>query len=87
VGVTTASREGRGRRWARDAFGLLAGGVVGAVVAVNVVIYSGIDRGYEASPAEVFDQNALVGVVVVVVLLAGPALGVALARRISRSLT
>lgn len=80
----TTRDEGRARRWARDGLGLLVGGLVGAVVAVNVVIYTGMDRGYESSLADVFDQNPLVGVVVLVILLAGPALGILLARRVSR---
>lgn len=65
--------------------GTLVGGVlglvVGAIVAVNVVIFSGIDAGYEAGLAEVFDYNPAVGVVVVAVLVLGPALGIYLARR------
>lgn len=64
--------------------GLVVGGLVAAVVAVNVVIFSGIDEGYEASPTDVFEQNALVGALVVVVLVAGPVLGVLAVRGLRR---
>jgi hypothetical protein len=64
--------------------GLVVGGLVAAVVAVNVVIFSGIDEGYEASPGEVFEQNALVGALVVAVLIAGPVLGVVALRALRR---
>jgi hypothetical protein len=58
------------------ALGLLVAGIV----AVNVVIYSGIDAGYEAGIGEVFDYNPLVGVAVVAILVLGPVLGILLAR-------
>lgn len=64
--------------------GLVVGGLVAAVVAVNVVIFSGIDEGYEASPTDVFEQSALVGVLVVAVLVAGPVLGVLALRALRR---
>ena len=83
--MATSTTEGRTRGWVLDiVVGLLAGGSVGAVVAVNVVIFAGTDRGYEASLADVFRQNALVGLLVVAVLFAGPVLGVMIARRVRR---
>lgn len=75
----------RRRVWLVDAVvGGIVGGVVGAIVAVNFVIYVGIDRGYEASIADVFGQNMLAGIVTVTVLVAGPVLGVVVARRLRR---
>lgn len=64
--------------------GGLVGGVVGAVAAVNLVIYSGIEGGYEATIPEVFRQSPVIGVVTVAILLAGPVLGIATARRARR---
>ncbi|MBT8207412.1 MAG: hypothetical protein HKN07_15455 [Acidimicrobiia bacterium] len=62
-------------------FGALVGFGVAAIVAVNVVIFSGIEDGYEASLPEVFRQNAFVGVLVVAILGAGPVVGAIVARR------
>lgn len=62
--------------------GVVIGFVVGAIVAVNVVIYSGIDRGYEASPSDVFSQNPVIGIVALTALVAGPVTGAYLARRV-----
>ena len=67
-----------------DIVGAILGFVVGAIVAVNVVIFSGIDRGYEASIPEVFRENAFVGVLTVAVLVSGPILGVIVSRRSRR---
>jgi hypothetical protein len=73
------------RGWLVDVLvGGIVGGVAGAVVAVNVVIFAGIDRGYEATIPEVFRENTLVGVVVVMILVTGPVLGVITARRLRR---
>ena len=60
--------------------GGIFGGIVGAIAAVNVVIYSGIDDGYEATLGEVFDQYPVVGVIAVGLILLGPAVGMAFAR-------
>ena len=60
--------------------GGIFGGIVGAIAAVNVVIYSGIDDGYEATLGEVFDQYPIVGVIAVGLILLGPAVGIAVAR-------
>lgn len=77
--------EHSGRGWLVD---ILVGGalgvIVGAIVAVNVVIYAGIEGGYEASIADVFRQNRLVGAVTVAILGAGPIFGVLVARRLRR---
>lgn len=70
------------RAWLADiVIGALAGGVVGAIVAVNFVIYIGIEGGYEASIPDVFRQNTLAGIVTVTILLIGPVVGVIAARR------
>jgi len=61
--------------------GGVIGGVVGAIVAGNFVIYVGIEDGCEASIPDVFRQNVVAGVVTVAVLLAGPVLGIVGARR------
>ena len=70
------------RGWIIDVgLGGLIGAVLGAIVAVNVVIMSGIERGYESGLREIFEYNALLGVIIVSILVAGPVLGVSLARR------
>ena len=70
------------RAWLADiVVGGIVGGAVGAIVAVNFVIYVGIDRGYEASIPEVFRQNLLAGIVTVTILGSGPVLGAIIARR------
>ena len=69
------------RGWIIDlVVGGITGGIVGAIVAVNVVIYSGIDDGYEATLGDVFDQYPIVGVIVVAILLFGPLVGIGVAR-------
>lgn len=76
----------RRREWLIDVVvGGLLGGLAGAIVAVNVVIYTGIEDGYEASLADVFAQNTLVGLLTVGLLLAGPIVGVTMARRRRRA--
>lgn len=78
----TAPERSRKLGWLVDVLvGGIVGGVTGAIVAVNVVIFSGVDRGYEASLREVFGHSPFLGVVVVMVLAAGPVLGVLVARR------
>lgn len=60
----------------------MIGGLVGLVVAVNVVIYSGIEEGYEADLADVFGQRPIVGLLVLSILVVAPVVGVLAARRI-----
>lgn len=68
--------------WVTDGFvGVILGGVISAIVAVNVVIYAGIEDGYEASIGDVFDESLLIGLVTVAILVGGPILGVVLMRR------
>jgi len=64
---------------------LLAGGLAGFaiawIVAVNMVIFAGVDRGYQASVDEVLRHSTLLGVAVIGVILLGPIFGVGLLRR------
>jgi hypothetical protein len=75
-----------GRRIAESVAGAVVGFIVGAIVAVNVIITAGVDRGYEASLTEVFDESTLLGVAVVAILVAGPIVGVVGARRIRQKM-
>jgi hypothetical protein len=69
-----------GRQWTIDlVVGVILGGLVGAIVAVNLIITVGI--GYDVSLPEVFRENLLVGVITSVILVSGPIAGVALMRR------
>jgi len=61
--------------------GIVVGATVGGVIAVNLVIFSGIDSGYESSIGDVFAYNGVVGLIVVAVLVAGPFVGGLLAWR------
>ena len=75
--------DARTRGWLIDlVVGAMAGGVIGAIAAVNLVIYAGPEEGYEASPGRVFEHSLVLGLVVVAVLAGGPILGVVLARRL-----
>lgn len=68
--------------WLRDLLiGVVTGGIVGAIVAVNFVIFSGMERGYESTIPEIFRQSVVAGIVTVGLLLAGPIVGVWLMRR------
>jgi hypothetical protein len=74
--------------WLVDlAVGGLVGGLVGAIAAVNFVIYTGIEQGYEASIGEVFQHSLIAGIVTVMILVAGPVAGVLTARRLRRRRT
>ncbi len=61
--------------------GIVIGAAAGGVIAVNLVIFSGIDSGYESSIVDVFTYNRVVGLIVVCVLVAGPIVGGLLAWR------
>ena len=70
------------RSWLTDGLvGGAIGGVVGGVVAVNFVIFSGIEPGYEATIPEVFRQSMLAGIMTIAILVAGPVVGVWVMRR------
>jgi hypothetical protein len=64
--------------------GGVVGGLLGGIAAVNLVIFSGIEPGYEATIPEIFAQNTLVGVLTLVLLGGGPVGGVVFARRSRR---
>lgn len=89
MSTNLGDRAEQGRKaWMLDILiGGISGGLIGAVVAVNVVIYAGIERGYEATIPEVFRESVLVGSVVVAILVGGPLVGVWIARRLRRQRT
>jgi uncharacterized membrane protein len=72
------------KRMANGAIGAVLGFAVGAIIAVNVVITAGVDQGYQASLAEIFEENVFLGIVTVAILAAGPVLGVIIAHRLQR---
>lgn len=61
-------------------FGTIIGGVVGAILAVNLIITAGI--GYDVTLVDVFEENAIIGSVTTAILVAGPIIGVAIMRRL-----
>ena len=66
------------------AVGAILGLAVGAIIAVNVVITAGVDRGYQATIPEIFDESIILGVITVAIVAAGPVVGVIVARRIRK---
>ncbi len=89
MSTNNENRAAQGRKpWLLDVVvGGISGGLVGAVVAVNLVIYSGMERGYETTIPEVLRKSVLIGLLVVAILLAGPVAGVWIARRLRRQRT
>ncbi|MGD2059309.1 MAG: hypothetical protein PVF87_00450 [Acidimicrobiia bacterium] len=79
------AEPGRHRAWTVYVLGALAGAALGVIVALNVMIFSGVERGYEAGLGEVFAHSPLAGVLVVASLIAGPVVGVIWARWTRRS--
>ncbi len=72
--------------WLADiAIGVVAGGVVGAVVAVNFIITIGI--GYDVSIPDIFRDSILAGIATIAILVGGPVVGVILMRRRRRKRT
>lgn len=70
------------REWLTDVVvGGLIGGLVGVVTAWNLMIYLGLDRGYETSLLDAFDHSLMVGVPVIAALVGGPVVGIGVARR------
>lgn len=75
-------RAERTKGWLTDlAVGGIGGVLVAAVVAVNFVIFIGVERGYESSLGEVFEHSLVAGIVTVLILVTGPIVGVLTARR------
>jgi hypothetical protein len=73
--------------WTDIVLGGVIGGLIGAIAAVNFVIYVGIEGGYEATIPEVFRQSVVAGAVMVAILVGGPVVGVMIARRQRRKRT
>jgi hypothetical protein len=80
-------REAAGHRTATvvlAAVGALIGLVVAAIVTLNLHIVVGLEQGYAASPAEVFEHSIALGIFDVVLAVAAPvggALGMLWLRR------
>lgn len=71
------------RQWIIDlGLGMILGGLIGAIVAVNLIITVGI--GYDVTLPEVFGENLPVGLITTAILISGPIAGVALMRRLRR---
>ena len=79
--MRAASRRGI-RVWVVD---LVAGGLAGLgvawIVAVNLVITSVPEGGYEAGLGDVFGHSVVLGIVVIGVVVFGPVVGVTYLRR------
>jgi len=70
------------RGWLVDVVaGGLIGGIVGLVAAWNLMIYLGVEAGYEASVGEAFGHSLLAGILVTAALVGGPVAGIWVARR------
>lgn len=54
------------------AVGALIGLVVAAIVTLNLHIVVGLEQGYAASPAEVFDHSVALGVFDILLAIAAP---------------
>ena len=61
---------------------MLGGLVVAFIVLLNLHITVGLEEGYAASPAEVWDFSPLLTAADVVLLVGGPLLGLLAARRL-----
>jgi hypothetical protein len=68
-------------------FGLAAfcGLVLAVIVVLNLHIVAGLEEGYAASPGDVWQHSALLGLVDVALLAGGPLLGVVLLAWFHRS--
>ena len=71
-------------RTVRLAAAAFIGALVGGLVAVNIVIFSGAERGYESSLSDVFEHSTIVGILAIVALAAGPVAGVLVFLRAQR---
>ena len=70
------------RGWLIDVgAGGLIGGIVGLIVAWNLMIYLGVEGGYEASLGDAFEHSVIAGILVTVALVSGPVAGIWVARR------
>jgi hypothetical protein len=64
------------------ALGAGVGLVVAAIVTMNLHIWVGLEQGYAASPAEVFERSIVLGLVDIVLLVGLPAAGILAARKL-----
>jgi hypothetical protein len=62
----------------------LSGFVVAVIAILNLHILVGLEAGYAASPADVFEWSLLLGMVDIALLVAGPVFGVVAASRLRR---
>lgn len=70
------------RGWFVDlVVGGLGGLVIAGIVAVNLVIYLGVEGGYQAGLGDVFGHSVVLGTLVIGVVVGGPVLGVTYMRR------
>lgn len=65
--------------------GIAAGSLVGVILALNIVIYSGVDDGYQASVQSVFEQRPWAGVLAAMAIILAPVLYVLGLRRRRRN--
>lgn len=73
------------RSRARRVLGGAVGALVGAIAAVNIVIFSGIEDGYEATPAQVFDESPVVGIIAALAFCVCIGIGALVAGRSSKA--
>ncbi len=81
--AATAQEAGMGSQVAhqvitavRFVLAALSGFVIAVVVILNLHILVGLEDGYAASPADVFEWSSLLAVVDIALLVSGPALGI-----------
>lgn len=65
--------------------GAVIGGIVGAVLAVNILIFAGVEGGYEASLSDALDQRPVAAITALVVLVLSPLVGAFVAVERTRS--
>ncbi len=81
-------RESRLRAWLADLLvGTVVGLVAGAILALNLMIFLGVEGGYEANIGEAFDHSLFAGLAVVSALIGAPVAGVMWRRRRRRQLS
>jgi hypothetical protein len=89
-GLAMTGRSARTAPWGGVVGAVICGffGLIAAViVSVNLAINAGVPGGYEAGPAEVFQHSPIAGVINVLVMVGGPALGAWLGWVIGRRAT
>lgn len=61
--------------------GALVGTVIGGIVALNLIIFAGTDRGYEAGIGELLAERPLVAAIALAILVISPFVGIVVAKR------